>query len=223
MTQIWNMIGVVLTKLLTLGVLAHVESLTCYYCEKWTIDGSVLSSSTDCLEQETAFTCNKGDVCIEGNHAFKYAGDPKEHVFEYFKGCEQPCEVRGGDRSTYSEYRCNETTCDTDLCNTMTLAEARDYRGVENSDPSNGDKSEGDDVPSEESNGDKSKGQGDSLDDVIKDESSGEKKEGDEGYQIDEQKTIANKTANNGGATLSTEYGRFILAVQALAALFSIM
>jgi hypothetical protein len=105
----------------------------------------------------------------------------------------------------------------------MTLVEAREYRGVVTSDQSNGDKSKGDDIPSDESNGDKSEGQEDLVDDVIKDESSGDKKEGDEGYQIDEQKTIANKTANNGGAALSTEYGRFILAVQALAALFSIM
>ena len=123
--------GSVCATLLILATLAYSDALTCYFCEKWTVNGTeTLSETTGCLNPETTITCHEGEVCVEGNSVHKYFADFDEHEHEYYKDCDLTCEQRGAaDYGLFSEIQCNEKVCDTDLCNTMTMEEARLYHG----------------------------------------------------------------------------------------------
>lgn len=127
----------------------------------------------------------------------------------YFKGCDLPCEERAKDTGLYSSYRCNEESCDTDMCNTMSLKEATEKGGgvdagqeetvVENlviEAPENL-------VVSEEEQEETAEGESDLG-------------EGD--YQVEEGKSVSEDTGNNGDEALSIKLCTIVLAV-----LFSIM
>ena len=76
---------------------------------------------------------------MEGNSVHKYNVPQADvHVHVYYKGCDHTCAQRRADKELYSEIRCNERVCDTDLCNDMTMQEATLYRGIDE-DENNGE------------------------------------------------------------------------------------
>ena len=129
--------------LLLTSLFSSSSSLLCYHCEKWTVNVSLIyAESTDCLNADTARPCFKGGVCVEGNSVHKYnVPQADEHVHVYYKGCDHTCAQRRADKELYSEIRCNERVCDTDLCNDMTMEQATLYRGIDE-DENNGEEIE---------------------------------------------------------------------------------
>ena len=119
-------------------------NLKCHYCEKQLSNGITLLETTDCLNPDTAVPCNIGDVCVEGNSVHKYKGYPEyEYVQEYYKGCAKPCEERSRNSEVYSEISCNDRSCDTNLCNKMTMEEARRYPRTDGTDEGDGTSTDG--------------------------------------------------------------------------------
>ncbi|KAL5252772.1 hypothetical protein ACHWQZ_G015512 [Mnemiopsis leidyi] len=113
--------------------------LKCHYCEKTLSNGITLVETTDCLNPESAVLCSSGDVCVEGNSVHKYNGYPDKYVQEYYKGCAKPCVERTRDQEVYSEITCHDKSCDTNLCNKMTMEEARRYPNTESDDGTSAD------------------------------------------------------------------------------------
>ena len=138
--------------------------LKCHYCEKLLSNGITLVETTDCLNPDSAVPCDIGDVCVEGNSVHKYNGYPDEYVQEYYKGCAKPCEERSRDKQVYSEISCNDRSCDANLCNKMTMEEARRYPrndagvgtstggGVDDGTSTSGEEDGGDDTKSDDDN-----------------------------------------------------------------------
>lgn len=102
---------------LFLMTVSSIEALTCYSCEKKTLESGELlnQSGGNCLEV-TQLCTRPGEVCVQGNYEIVVRS--KKHIYEYSKLCDVPCEEAD---------RCNETFCNTDLCNDMTLQQTTDY------------------------------------------------------------------------------------------------
>ena len=117
-----------------------LKEISCYTCQKTTIDGKPNTDTSD-PDQPDCSASNKmvcpigTESCIMGNIAGEEDG--KKMEMEYFKACGSSgmssCDsfekmlALAGSESTFKMNKCNIKSCTGDLCNTGTAAEVAAY------------------------------------------------------------------------------------------------
>jgi hypothetical protein len=126
------MLTIVMMSVLMLGG----QSLKCYVCAEFKLNGKVDKDISVACDEASKNTCEEGEVCETAKVSYAVVvGEESDRVEGNRHGCAEKA-TKGGDDSTckavkekvdtlpgFKDFKCSTKYCDTDLCNAGNVAQ----------------------------------------------------------------------------------------------------